>query len=137
MRRTGSLTAATATITAALAAGSVVAGTVAADAATRPASRITVSASDTTPQSGEQVVLRGRLTTATGAALAGGLVKVQTLRGDSWVDLAGARVTTGERGYYRVRVVLSQRGERELRIVGDPAGTTLRNSRARLDVTVG
>ncbi len=128
-----------AAVAAAVAAVSVV-GTVAtvtpADAATRPASHLTVRTSEATPASGEQFVLRGRLTTPTGRALAGGTVTVQTLRAGTWVGLTGARVTTGEQGYYRVRVVLSQRGERDLRAVGDPAGSTRRNSSARLVVDV-
>lgn len=109
----------------------------AADAVTRPASRITVHTSDTTPQSGEQFVLGGRLTTRSGRALAAGVVRVQTLRSGEWSDLSGARVTTGSDGRYRVRVILFQRGDRDLRVVGNPAGHRLRNSRARIDVTVG
>lgn len=61
---------------------------------------------------------------------------MQTLRGGEWTNLSGARVTTGSDGRYRVRVVLGQKGERDLRVVGDPAGTRLANSRARIDVFV-
>jgi hypothetical protein len=107
-----------------------------ASAADRPASRITVHTSDTTPQSGEQFVLTGRLTTAAGNALANGTVRVQTLRAGAWTNLTGAHVTTGSNGGYRVRVILSQKGERDLRVVGDPAGDRIRISRARIDVTV-
>jgi hypothetical protein len=102
----------------------------------RPASHITVHASDTTPQSGQQLVLRGRLTTTSAQPLAGGTVRVQSLSGGAWSDLTGAHVTTAGDGRYRVRVVLSQRGERTLRVVGDPAGDSLRNSRARIALTV-
>lgn len=107
-----------------------------AGAATRPASRITVHTSDPTPRSGQEFVLTGRLTAPTGRALGDGVVRVQTLRGGEWTNLTGARVTTGSDGRYRVRVILSQRGERDLRVVGDPAGQRLRNDRARIDVTV-
>jgi hypothetical protein len=107
-----------------------------AGAATRPASRITVHTSDATPGSGQEFVLTGRLTSPTGRALAGGAVRVQTLRGGEWTNLSGAHVSTGSDGRYRVRVILSQRGERDLRVVGDPAGQRLRTDRARIDVTV-
>jgi hypothetical protein len=107
-----------------------------ADAVTQPASRITVHTSDTTPQSGQQFVLTGRLTSPSGRALANGAVRVQTLRGGAWTDLTGAHVATGSDGRYRVRVILSQRGARDLRVVGDPAGDSLRDARARIDVTV-
>jgi hypothetical protein len=107
-----------------------------AGAATRPASRITVHTSDATPLSAQQFVLTGQLRSPSGQALANGVVRVQTLRSGEWADLSGARVTTGSDGRYRVRVILSQRGERDLRVVGDPAGDSLRNARARVDVTV-
>jgi hypothetical protein len=45
-------------------------------------------------------------------------VKIQTFRNDRWLDLDGARVTTRSDGSYRVRVVLSIRGVRDLRAVG-------------------
>ena len=108
----------------------------AAGAAPQPASRITVRTSDATPLSGQQFVLTGSLTSPTGRALAGGVVRVQTLRSGEWTNLAGAHVTTSNDGGYRIRVILSQRGERDLRVVGDPAGDSLRNARARMDVTV-
>jgi len=132
LRRTtaaGALVAASTALVLALPGGS-------ASAADRPASRITVHTSDTTPQSGQQFVLTGRLTTAAGNALTNGAVRVQTLRGGAWTNLTGAQVTTGSNGGYRVRVILSQKGTRDLRVVGDPAGDSLRNSRARIDVTV-
>ena len=131
----------TATVTATVAATSALLLALpvgAADAATaRPASRITVHASDTTPQPGQQLVLSGRLTTASAQPLTGGAVRVQSLSAGRWSDLTGAHVTTGSDGRYRVRVVLSQTGERTLRVVGDPAGDSLRNSRARIALTVG
>lgn len=107
-----------------------------ATAAARPASKVTVHASDPTPGSGREFVLAGRLTGPSGGALDNGAVRVQTLRAGEWTNLTGAHVTTGSDGRYRVRVVLSQRGKRDLRVVGDPAGDRLRNARARTAVTV-
>jgi hypothetical protein len=108
----------------------------AANAAARPASQITAHASDRTPRSGQEFVLTGRLTRPSGRALAHGAVRVQTARGGDWTNLTGAHVTTGSRGWYRVRVILSQTGERRLRVVGNPAGDRLANARARTNVTV-
>ena len=132
VRRTTAAVAAVAAATATLS----LTGADPADAAPRPASRISVHTSDTTPASGQEFVLTGRLTGAGGRGLAG-VVRVQTMRGGTWTNLTGARVTTGDDGRYRVRVILSQTGPRQLRTVGDPAGSTLRNSRARINVTVG
>lgn len=122
---------------AALLAGGFAAFAGPASATDRPASRITVSASDSEVDPGEQFALRGRLTTEGGRALAGGVVRVQTFRDGAWEDLPGAQVTTNDEGRYRVRVVLSQKGERGLRVVGNPAGTRLRNARALTSVQVG
>lgn len=132
LRRTTAVLGAVATATTAFA----LATGAPADAADRPASRTTVHTSDATPQSGQQFVLDGRLTNRAGDPLSG-VVRVQTLRDGAWTNLTGARVSTGSDGTYRVRVVLSQRGERDLRVVGDPAGDRIRSSRARIDVTVG
>ncbi|UMG93884.1 hypothetical protein [Nocardioides sp. TF02-7] len=94
-----------------------------------------MAASDTTPASGEQFVLTGRLTGPLGQGRAG-VVKVQTLRGGTFVDLTGARVSTDGDGDYRVRVVLGQTGPRVLRVVGNPAGSDLRNAHRRVQLAV-
>lgn len=100
----------------------------AADAAT--ASRITVATSDATVSSGEQLVLSGRLSP-------GGVVRVQSLGADGWTSLSGAVVHTRRDGTYAVRVVLGRTGHRTLRVVGDPDAAGVRNSRARIAITVG
>lgn len=98
-------------------------------------SRITVRASDDDVRSGEQFVLRGRLTSE-GAPVAGAPVRVKTYRGGAWVALDGAVVRTGSEGRYRVRVVLSMKGDRRLRVVGNPPGDDIRTARKGLVVTV-
>lgn len=100
-----------------------------------PRARVTASASDTTPASGQQFVITGRVTGPLGNGRAG-VVRIQTLRGGTYVDLAGARVATDSDGDYRVRVVLAQAGDRVLRVVANPAGSDLRNAHRRLAVDV-
>lgn len=106
-----------------------------ADAETTPRARVSAAASDTTPASGQEFVLTGRLTGPLGVGRAG-VVKVQTLRNGVFVDLAGARVATDGDGDYRVRVILSQTGDRTLRVVGNPAGDSLRNGLRRVELSV-
>ncbi len=100
----------------------------AADAAT--ASRITVATSDAAVAPGEQLVLSGRLSP-------GGVVRVQSLDAGGWAPLTGAVVHTRRDGTYAVRVVLGRTGHRTLRVVGDPDAAGVRNSRARIAITVG
>ena len=96
--------------------------------------RISAFVSDSTPASGEQFVVRGKFVLA-GDPAEDRPVKVQALRDGSWTQLDGARVTTNDEGRYRVRVVLSQTGERTLRVVGvSPEGS--RNAFHRFVVTV-
>lgn len=108
----------------------------AADAATAAAkSRITVHASDHEVLPGEQFVLRGKLTSL-GEAVDGASVKVQAFRNGGWHNLRGAVVSTNDEGRYRVRVVLSSGGDRDLRVVGDPAGDSVRKARGYTVVRV-
>ncbi|MGN6132552.1 MAG: hypothetical protein ACTHOK_19650 [Nocardioidaceae bacterium] len=104
-------------------------------AATLAPSQITVHATDTTPASGQTFRLYG-LVTSKGDPLSDAVVRVKTLRDDAWVRLPGAVVQTNTAGQYRVRVILQMKGTRLLRVVADPAGTTVANSRADLTVTV-
>lgn len=105
----------------------------AADAAPARAA-ITVAASDASVHPGEQVVLSGRMTR--GGRAVGGVVQVLAQHGDAWVALRGARVGTHDDGTYRVRVVLSATGARQLRVVGDPAVVGLRNGIATTTIAV-
>ena len=97
-------------------------------------SRISVFVSDSTPASGEQFVAHGKFFVA-GDPAEDRPVKVQAWRDGSWTQLTGARVVTNDDGAYRVRLILSQTGERDLRVVGvSPEGT--RNAFHRFTVTV-
>lgn len=77
---------------------------------------ITRWVSDTTPASGETFRVGGKLT-RDGSALAGKTVKVQTLRNGAWQNISGASMTTSSTGKYNLRLVLSQKGERTMRVV--------------------
>lgn len=80
-------------------------------------SRITVRVSDPTPNSGEQFVARGKFT-VDGQPADDHVVKVQAWRDGEWKQLTGARMLTNDEGRYRMRLILSQKGERLLRVVG-------------------
>lgn len=107
----------------------------AATAATAASSRITVRASDYEVDPGEQFLLRGRLT-SDGAAVPGATVRVQTWRNGGWVRIPGAVVSTDRDGRYRVRIVLSSGGDRDLRVVGNPVGDDIRTARTATVVRV-
>jgi len=106
-----------------------------ASAQTAPANpQISVRVSDSTPASGQQFVVRGTFTRF-GDGAADRPVKVQAWRDGSWTQLTGARVATNDEGQYRMRLILSQTGERDLRVVGvSPEGA--RNAFHRFSVTV-
>ena len=123
--RAGSVAAVTVTLAAATAAVTVV------PAVAAPASRITVQTSDATVRSGEEFVLTGRLTPANG------VVRVATRTSSGWEPLSGAVVHTRSDGTYRVRIILQRRGDRVLRVLGDPVRAGARNAVARVAVSVG
>lgn len=107
----------------------------AAEAGAPVKSRITIHPSDSNPDVGEQFVLRGRMTSL-GDPVAGVRVRVQTYRDGGWVQLKGAVVTTNDDGRYRVRVILGQDGDRDLRVVANPAGDDIRTARGYTVVRV-
>ena len=106
-----------------------------ADAATAAAPTITAHPSDETPASGQQFVVRG-LFTDRGAPAVGETVRIQSLDGDTWTNIPGARVTANEAGRYRVRLILQRSVQRDLRAVGVTPGPR-RNAFDRFTVTVG
>lgn len=118
-----------------LVAGASLLGVAPAQAEEVAPSRITVRASDYDVASGEQFVLRGALWSED-EPVPGATVKVKTLRDGEWVRVKGAVVTTNDEGRYRVRVILAMKGERMLRVVGDPAGDDIATARKSLVVTV-
>ena len=120
-----------------LAASALTAGAVVTAAPVTAAERradITARPSDSAVQSGEQFVVRGRFT-IDGTVAAGRTVKIQAKYGQDWQPITGARVTTNTEGKYRVRIILSQKGDRELRSVGlAPAG--IKNAYERFSIQV-
>ena len=122
----------TAALLAPLAALPLALGTMSPADAAQDRARITASASDATPASGQTFHVSGRLT-RDGDGLAGRTVKVQTLRDGAWTNLTGARMDTSSTGGYDLRVVLSQTGQRTLRVVGVLPG---RNAFDRFTVNV-
>jgi hypothetical protein len=133
MRSIASLSTALATL--ATAAASVTMSPAVAATGDPAPSRISVRASDYNPDQGEQFRLRGRMLSE-GNPVAGVKVRVQTFRDGGWVPLKGAVVTTNDEGRYRVRVVLVQDGDRDLRVVANPAGDDIRTARAYTVVRV-
>lgn len=114
-RRTLLRSGAAAVLTGGLLASGLVAG--ASASAGEAGARITARPSDDTVSSGEQFRVRGRFT-VNGNPAVDKTVKIQALYADGWRNITGARVSTGDDGRYRVRIVLSMRGERVLRAVG-------------------
>lgn len=106
-----------------------------AQSATLTPSRITVQATDYTPASGQTFRLFG-FVRSEGMPLDEATVRVKAFRNGAWVRLPGAAVLTHEDGHYRVRVILQMKGERLLRVVADPKGADIANSRKNITVTV-
>jgi hypothetical protein len=104
----------------------------AAPAALEKRSPITARPSDDTPRVGQEFFVRG---VYDGPGPRAHDVKIQTFRNNRWLDLDGARVTTRSDDSYRVRIVLTIRGVRDLRAVGI-AGGGRPNSYARFVVEV-
>lgn len=102
------------TAAAIIAAGLTAVPAYAAEAAT-PA-KVTAAVSDATPASGQTFRVSGALS-KDGDALAGKTVKVQTLRNGAWENISGASMKTSSTGKYNLRLVLSSKGKRTMRVV--------------------
>ena len=114
----------TRTVSTLAAAGALALGSVAVSAPADAApvhSRITAHASDSTVQAGQSFNVRGRFALTTNPP-SSRLVKIQTLLGGTWQQIAGAQVRTTNIGTYRVRLDLSLTGTRTLRAVGVTPG---------------
>lgn len=107
----------------------------AADSAARSEIGVRVAGGEHDVDSGEQFALRGRMTSL-GEPVAGAPVRVQTYRDGAWEPVRGAVVTTDAEGRYRVRVILVQDGDRDLRVVANPPGDDIRTARAYTVVRV-
>jgi hypothetical protein len=93
---------------------------------------LTANASDTTPASGQEFIVTGKLVEM-GMTGKDHAIRVQTLLGGSWQPVAHVR--TDQDGKYRVRVILSTPGKRILRVVA-PAGAHEDNQHTRFVVNV-
>lgn len=132
-RRTFIRRGAAAVIAGGLVASGAVVGTYA--AAEAPSVSITANPSDTTVNSGQQFRVRG-LFKIGGEPAVNRTVKIQSLNGGTWQNIQGAQVSTGDDGRYAVRLILSRKGERDLRAVGITPSPNTPNPKARFTVTV-
>jgi hypothetical protein len=85
-------------------------------------SAITAKPSDSTPAAGKEFTVSGTFT-VNGKPAAGHVVRVQSKTGGTWQGITGARVTTNSIGAYKVRLILSVTGKRQLRVVGVGTGS--------------
>ncbi len=88
---------------------------------TSATSSITVKVSDKTPRAGQTFRISG-LFTLRGKPANHGTVKAQEMFKDKWVQLKGAIVQTNSTGQYGMRLILSAKGDRDLRVVGVVSG---------------
>ena len=102
--------------------------------AAAPHASITAKVSDPTPASGKAFTVSGTFTENKNAA-AGQVVKIQTLRNGAWQPITGARERTSGAGGYKLEVILSSKGARQLRVVGVGTGKEP-NARQKFAVTV-
>jgi hypothetical protein len=98
------------------------------------ASQVTVATTDTTPASGETFRLYGAVWSD--GARVPATIHVKTFRNGEWVQLDGAVMKTNRDDRYNIRVILQMKGERQLRVVGDPAAAGVATSRRDLTVVV-
>ena len=118
----------------AIAATATMTATAPAGAATLAPSRITVHATDTTPASGQLFRLQGQVLSSDESVPA--TVRVKTFRNGAWVQLQGAVVKTNSDNRYNVGIRLQMKGERLLRVIGDPVDPDIRTARKTITVTV-
>lgn len=105
-----------------------------AQSATLATSRVTVHSTDYTPASGETFRLYGAVWSE--GARVPATIRVKTYRHGEWVQLPGAVMETNRYDRYRIRIILRMRGERLLRVIGDPTDPTIATARKTITVTV-
>lgn len=100
-------------------------------------SRMTAIPSKFQVDPGEQFVVRGRMLSQ-GEPVVGAPVRVRTWSDEGrFVDIEGARVKTNSEGRYRVRIVLYRKGDRLLKVIGNPAGDDIATARRNILMQVG
>jgi hypothetical protein len=97
-------------------------------------SHVTATPSTTTPASGETFHVNGAVWS--GGVRVPATIHVKTWQHDQWVQLKGAVMHTNRDNMYRIRVILQMKGERQLRVVGDPDSAAIRVARTTFTVTV-
>ena len=105
-----------------------------AEAATVAPSRVTVRATDYTPASGQTFRLSGAVWSEGETVPA--TVRVKTFRHGAWVPLPGAVMETNRDDHYNLRIILQMKGERLLRVIGDPTPAGISTARKTITVTV-
>lgn len=118
----------------AIAATATMTATAPAGAATLATSRITVHATDTTPASGQLFRLQGAVWSSGETVPA--TVRVKTFRNGAWVQLQGAVMKTNRDNRYNLGIRLQMKGERLLRVIGDPVDPDISTARTTITVTV-
>ncbi|UYM05159.1 peptidase associated/transthyretin-like domain-containing protein [Solicola gregarius] len=86
---------------------------------------LTIHATDTTVHSGQQFRVHGKFLFGSGAPIKHRMVRVQTKSPDGhWSNIKGAKLRTNSEGRYRIRVILSRKGVRTLRVKAHGPGPT-------------
>lgn len=97
-------------------------------------SQVTVRTTDDTPASGQTFRLFGAV--RSGGERVPATIRVKTFRNGEWVRLHGAVMQTNRFDRYRIRIVLQMKGERLLRVVGDPTTDGIASSHQDITVDV-
>jgi len=117
-----------------MAAAVSVVGIAPAQSADLATSRVTVTATDYTPASGQTFRLFGAVRSE--GVKVPATIRVKTFRNGEWVQLRGAVMQTNRFNQYRIRVILQMKGQRMLRVVADPKPVGIRNSHKDITVQV-
>ena len=125
---------ATAVVGAVAAATCLAAVSAPAQSATLAPSRVTVQTTDSTPASGQTFRLSGAVQSE--GVRVPATIRVQTFRKGAWVQLRGAVMETNRFNRYKIRIILQMKGERQLRVIGDPQSEDINTARKTITVTV-
>ena len=79
--------------------------------------RVTIHVSDTTVHSGQQFRVHGKYLFGDNTPVVGKRIRVQSKSPKGkWTKIKGATLRTNAEGHYRIRVILSRKGNRMLRV---------------------